>query len=280
MECIRLIDTLDLLGHAGVCVGTENSQLLQNSLIILQNENHFRKCYYWGRINGIQNDYHVAYGYEKECLSGRIYFYSTNCLDWLLMPKVTKCGRFLTPLAVTRFEGDPSIITNVYKANPPFPPNEDSKRHYDGPIPKELKEEDRLASLVDLINEDAFVVPRGAWFKAPNGEVIENPGFEGITLTEAQHLKSFLHGRLPQQKWNTNLLTRSDYNYAVDFLDTIDTDVPEGCWDLQFLLGCRMVTLHSLYWPGMTFYHKLNSPHYGSMYIGYGKKNLDVPFMV
>lgn len=47
------------------------------------------------------------------------------------MPKSTKCGRFLTPLAVTKFEGDPSIITNVLDANPPFPPNEDPKRHYD-----------------------------------------------------------------------------------------------------------------------------------------------------
>lgn len=75
MECLKLLESLDILGHGGVCVGTENSQLLQNSLIILQQENHFRKCYYWGRINGVQMDYHIAYGYEKESLNGQVYFY-------------------------------------------------------------------------------------------------------------------------------------------------------------------------------------------------------------
>lgn len=75
MDCLRLLDTLDLLGYGGICIGTENSQLLQNSLLILQTENHFRNCYYWGRINAVQNDYHIAYGYEKECLNGRVYFY-------------------------------------------------------------------------------------------------------------------------------------------------------------------------------------------------------------
>ena len=27
-----------------------------------------------GRINGVRNDYHVAYGYEKDCLNGQIYY--------------------------------------------------------------------------------------------------------------------------------------------------------------------------------------------------------------
>lgn len=49
---------------------------------------------------------------------------------------------------------------------------------------------------------------------------------------------------------------------------------------MQYLRGGRLVILKSLYWPGMTFYHTLNSPHYGSLYVGHGKKNLDVPFMV
>lgn len=75
MDCLKLLETLDVLGCAGICISTENSQLLQNSLLILQTENHFRKCYYWGRINGLQNDYHIAYGYEKDCMNGRVYHY-------------------------------------------------------------------------------------------------------------------------------------------------------------------------------------------------------------
>lgn len=75
MENLKLLESLDILGYAGVCVGTENSQLLQNSLIILQQENHFQKCYYWGKIYGVINDYHIAYGYVKDCMDGQVYYY-------------------------------------------------------------------------------------------------------------------------------------------------------------------------------------------------------------
>ena len=47
------------------------------------------------------------------------------------MPKPNKCGRFLTPLAITKFEGDASVVVNVYNMNPPFPPNEDPRKHYE-----------------------------------------------------------------------------------------------------------------------------------------------------
>lgn len=75
MDCLKLLESLDIFGHAGFCIGVEKSQLLQNSLLILQHENHFKKCHYWGRINGTKNDYHIAYGYKKECLEGQTYFY-------------------------------------------------------------------------------------------------------------------------------------------------------------------------------------------------------------
>lgn len=52
-------------------------------------------------------------------------------MNWLLLPKVTKCSQFLTPLAINKFEGDPSIVTNIYNVNPPFPPNEDPKIYND-----------------------------------------------------------------------------------------------------------------------------------------------------
>lgn len=56
---------------------------------------------------------------------------STDCLNWLLMPKATKCAVFLTPLAVSSFQGDSSLVANVYAANPPYPPNTDVKDYHD-----------------------------------------------------------------------------------------------------------------------------------------------------
>lgn len=54
-----------------------------------------------------------------------------DALNWLLLPKANKCARFLTPLTINKFEGDPSIVSNVYNINPPFPPNEDPRKYYD-----------------------------------------------------------------------------------------------------------------------------------------------------
>ncbi|KAJ8669660.1 hypothetical protein QAD02_000919 [Eretmocerus hayati] len=280
MDCLKLLETIDTFGHAGYCVSVEKSQLLQNALIILQKENHFRKCYYWGRINGIQNDYHVAYGFQRECLDGQTYYYSTDCLTWFLMPEPSKCALLLTPLAVTDFQGDASLITNVYDANPPYPPNDDPQNFQEEPLVKHLKEEDRLAATVYLVNNEAALVPRGAWSKNPDGLIVENLNFEGLDKIDASLLKSYLHARPPQNKWNANLLTRQDYNFSYDFLDTIDEDVPQDCWNLQFAQGGRLALLHNLYWPGMMFYHKINTPHYGFLYIGNGRRNMDLPFML
>lgn len=91
-----------------------------------------------------------------------------------------------------------------------------------------MKEEDRLAATVESITEDAAIIPRGAWFKCSNGDVIENRSFSGLCEIDAADLKSYLHARPPKAKWDVNLLSRPDYNYALDFLDSTDTDVPQG----------------------------------------------------
>lgn len=91
-----------------------------------------------------------------------------------------------------------------------------------------MKEEDRLAAIIQIISEEAAVVPRGGLFKQTDGVTVHSRAFEGLSVEEADELCSFQHYRTPQHDWNTNLLTRVDYNYAMDFLDTIDTDIPQG----------------------------------------------------
>ena len=41
-----------------------------------------------------------------------------------------------------------------------------------------------------------------------------------------------------------------------------------------------IATIRSLYWPGAVAYHVLETPQYGWLYNGPGKKNWDVPFMI
>lgn len=42
-----------------------------------------------------------------------------------------------------------------------------------------MKEEERLASVVATIDNEAAVVPRGAYVKAPLGDVVVNKSYKG-----------------------------------------------------------------------------------------------------
>lgn len=170
--------------------------------------------------------------------------------------------------------GDPSLVTDVTieLGETTFPGIRKTQETL------KLKEEDRLASIVHQIINEAGVVPRGALFKNPEGMIIENLSFEGLSTLDAREIKSFQHFRIPTRKTNTNLLTRDDYNYAIDFLDPLDIDIPEGCWQIQITQDEDKVILKSMYWPGLMFFHQLRTHKHGFIYFGYGKKSVDSTF--
>lgn len=96
---------LELGGNLGHIINTEESLVLNNSLLILQNENHFKQVFFWGKIFGAEKDYYIAYGYERDILTGKIFYYSNNCMDWGRLPKPTKNGIMLSPICFTSFQG-------------------------------------------------------------------------------------------------------------------------------------------------------------------------------
>lgn len=109
MNLNSILQNLDLTGHFGHVISTEESLVLHNSLLILQNENHFKQIFFWGKIYGTEKDYYVAYGYERDILTGKVFYYSTNCLDWGRLPKPTRDGKMLSPLCYSTFQGKVKI---------------------------------------------------------------------------------------------------------------------------------------------------------------------------
>jgi len=71
-----------------------------------------------------------------------------------------------------------------------------------------------------------------------------------------------------------------DVFFKFDFLDPVCTDLPKGCWSLQSDPSKTKVTLRSLLWPGYVAYHRANSKIFGGLYIGDGRKNVDLPFLL
>jgi len=44
--------------------------------------------------------------------------------------------------------------------------------------------------------------------------------------------------------------------------------------------GSGLVTLRSLSWIGYVFYHVPGTRKFGSLYVGTGERNIDLPFML
>ncbi|XP_071453740.1 radial spoke head protein 9 homolog [Hetaerina americana] len=245
--------------------------MLKCSLVILQNENHFRNVYFWGKIYGTDHNYYISYGYQKDALADIIFYYSTDCVKWGMLPSSSDFDSSSLKYCITPFSGDPALLKDSQ--------NGFANEVVLAPLIK-IKEEDRLAATISLINDEAMIVPRGALFKNVNGVVIENENFRGLNLEESKHLESYLHYRIPKNKWSANLYKRADFSYEMDFLDSIDGDVPKGCWSLQYEDGGQILIVRNLFWPGMTFIHVIGTSEYYFNYTGDGKKNIDVPFML
>lgn len=249
---------LELISSSGQRLSPEQILLLENSLTILQHENKFREVFFWGRINAIERDYYISFGYTTDCLKDRRYFYSLNCYDWFLLP-LAKLKNFEAALeAKTKFTGDSSL--------------EDINK---------LKEEDRLSVIVYCITEESALMPRGSVYKRVDDKNVLSNCFRGLSLSESSDSTNFQLYRDPKMNLNQNLLKRHHYNYTTDFYDTIDCIVPdEKSFSRTLTENQKVIIMKSLQWPGMTFYHKINSKKHGFMYFGDGLKNMDLLFMI
>lgn len=276
MDSESLQQSIDCIGSSGVVLSPEQRAALQTSLCILKNNYKFSKVYLWGKILGVKEDYFIAQGVGKDELGEKKTLYSKDCVHWGLLPPATEAMKTQAKLAKGRFTGDPSFDfehTEIKKVG-----------EGDDAVEEEetitIKEEERLASVIADIDHDVRIVPRGSYVKSPSGQIYSNRSFEGLSVAEAAKLCSFLHFRDPEKLNEKSLLQKANLDKAVDFLDQCDEDIPKGSWSLQFERGSALVIMRSLLWLGYTFYHIPGSRSFGSIYVGTGEKNMDLPFML
>nr|KAF6506111.1 hypothetical protein HJG63_007941 [Rousettus aegyptiacus] len=159
-------------------------------------------------------------------------------------------------------------------------PYEHLKHFFRKPSQVQIKEETRLVSIIDQIDKAVAIIPRGALFKTPFGPVHVNRTFEGLSLSEAKKLSSYFHFREPVELKNKTLLEKAALDPSLDFMDSLEHDIPKGSWSIQMERGNALVVLRSLLWPGLTFYHAPHTKNCGYIYVGTGEKNIDLPFML
>ncbi|KAM6906317.1 radial spoke head protein 9 homolog [Lycodopsis pacificus] len=258
MDSSVLSYSLELVAGSGITLSVEQRAALQTSVVLLKKNYKFHRVLFWGKILGIKKDYFIAQGRGEDEMQGKKNLYSFNCMDWFLLPLATDSMiEAVTKAAKSRFIGDPSAMENESTVN----------------------EESRLAVTIHQIDEEASVVPRGALVKNPHGLVQINRSFGGLPHSEARRLDNFLHFSKAKNPKKT-VLEVGVVNQTIDFLDVLVDDIPKGSWSLQLECASNVCVLRSLLWLGLTFFHVPMTPQHGYMYIGDGKKNLDLPFVL
>ncbi|KER31000.1 hypothetical protein X801_09722 [Opisthorchis viverrini] len=278
MDANDLHLNIDYVGSCGVVLTPEQKATLQTSLTILRHENNFTNVLFWGIIRGVSGDYFIAQGIGKDAITDRKTLYSKDCLVWGLLPVPGKSDIEKSKYFKGRFTGDPSYECEFVDIRQR--PGEEGDEIEERENLITMKEEDRLAATIERIERDVSIIPRGAYMRLSSGQVIRNKNFEGLTVAEAAKLLSYFHFRPPIQLPHKPLLDRARLDKAIDFLDTIEDDNPKGCWSITLERGGRLVLVKSLLWLGYVLYHLPGTNKYGSIYVGTGEYNVDLPFML
>ncbi|NXA10144.1 RSPH9 protein, partial [Sapayoa aenigma] len=275
MEAQSLPAALALVAGGGAGLSPENRAALGVSLPLLERDYRFERVWFWGCIQGVRGTYYIAEGLGPDRAAPRTRLYSLNCLDWSLLTPATKEMVAQAGQLTGRFQGDPSFAYNFAEINPGA-----AERLFEGGKEPVIKEEARLIATIEEIDRAVGIVPRGAFVKTPLGSVHENRHFEGLSLAEARKLSSYFHFTEPVNLKNKTLLEKANLDPSIDFLDSLEHDIPQGSWSVQLEKGGAVVVLRSLLWLGLTFYHIPKTRQYGYVYFGTGEKNLDLPFML
>jgi len=251
---------------------------ITNSLTLCKTNNHFNKILFWGQIKGVKESYLLCQGISgTDELNDRTTMYSLNGNDWRLLSVPSEEIQQDCLMIRGRFMGDPSYEYEQHEIKRIGNQEEDTVIH--------VKEEDRLATVVKYIDEEAMVVPRGAFIRNPAGIVTPNDGFSGMNCEKATNLENWLHFSGPVQLPTKSLLEKADQTAPIDFLRPASEDIPvEGSWSVQNERGpgvdSSLVKLRSLSWLGAEACHIPGSPVFSRVYFGDGQKNINLPFQL
>lgn len=272
-------------------LSTETRAALQSSLVLLKARERFTQVKLWGRVQGIYRDYYVAHGYGDDELREKKAFYSVdNCVTFLELPKIHPVTAASAQRISSRFTGTSTHEYTVKEPGPApdsapldLPAEVESSRtieESDGvsELTTVIKEDQRLAAVVDAIEFECAAVPRGAYIRDAADKLIPVRQFSGLSRADAGKLHSYCHLRIPVKE--RTVLERAQQDKTLDFLDLISDDVPEGSWFLQYERGGAVVVMKSAVWLGYVFYHVPETNKFGYVYNGTGQRNQDLAFML
>ncbi|CAL8316672.1 unnamed protein product, partial [Merluccius merluccius] len=205
MDSSTLRYSLDLVSGNGYTVSGEQRAALHTSLQLLKKNYRFTRVLFWGKVLGLKQDYYIAQGKGEDEMKDTKFLYSFNCMEWHLLPPAdARIVGDVSKAARGRFVGDPSHE---------YVQSRLQGEEEDAPAIK-VTEEKRLAVTVHLIDEEASVVPRGAFTRTPHGRVQANRSFEG-TRVMVNLLHKLLHCTSVDKWWFFNFMPNLNTNVSM-----------------------------------------------------------------
>jgi len=267
----------------GVCLSLEERIKLITMLDQLKSDIKCDEMQFWGKIIGAEKDYYISkalyYKGSKNFPKKKYFFCSSNFI-FSELPDVQPHHIDNFYKFNTYFIGNPDIILEKYDL--------DQNKHLDEVIGdtfkpklkrKNMTETDRLSFVVRTIDHDTSVVPVGAYKMLPINELRRNDLFEGLSSEDLDKKEKYVHFRPVESNEKKDKIAMGKAVFDFDFLDCITDDPVKDSWSLHLDSTKTTCTLRNLIWPGYFAYHKANTDEYGGVYIGYGIKNNDIPFM-
>jgi radial spoke head protein 9 len=267
----------------GVCLSLEERIKLMTILDQLKSDIKCDEMQFWGKIIGAEKDYYISkalYYKGSQNFPKKKYFFCSSNFIFSELPDVQPHHFDNFDKFNTYFIGNPDIILEKYDL--------DQNKNLDEVIgdtfkpklkKKNMTETDRLSFVVRTIDHDTSVTPVGAYKMLPINEMRRNDLFEGISSEDLDKKEKYVHFRPVENNEKKDKIAMGKAVFDFDFLDSISDDPIKDSWSLHLDSTRTTCTLRNLIWPGYFAYHKANTDEYGGVYIGYGIKNNDIPFM-
>lgn len=287
MKAAEVNSLLKYLSPAGATLSIEERMQLELSLLSLYERESFEEVYLWGRVTGVLKDYYIAltlnfHGHPEFPLKR---FFWTNNQIWTFaeLPEVGTTEVKLAEQFNGYFSGEhDKILVEVGRQKKrEFARDEDDDEPIpEDPRPKNFTELERLSVVVRCIESDCQLVPEGAFILTPARELGCNPLFKGLSRLQLRDLANYAHFRPVKSLEKRELMDRGVTPDVTNFLDSVEKDMPKGCWKLQLDASKTQVSIRSLYWPGYIAFAVADTSTFGGFYAGDGVKNRDLPFML
>ena len=268
----------------GICLSLEERIKLLTVLDQLKSDIKCDEMQFWGKILGAEKDYYISkalyYKGFQNFPKKKYFFCSSSNFIFSELPDIQSHHIDNFYKFNTYFIGNPDIILEKYESEQNQNLDEVIGDKFKPKLKKKnMTETDRLSFVVRTIDHDTSVVPVGGFKMLPINELRRNDLFEGLSSEDLDKKEKYVHLRTVENQEKKDKIAMGKAVFDFDFLDSIADDPIKDSWSIHVDSTKTISSLRNLIWPGYFAYHKANTDEFSGIYIGYGIKNIDIPFM-